>query len=140
MRVRSAVLRAARAGTNRGSVRLEVVFPAGTLLEPLRADTSLQIADASGQLYCATIGTTRWRQRGKQNFVFRDERDAFAGGLAEGRVRRRRDGSQTLMVRGARVPLRVPEGGTLAFTVRGGGTCAHAVLNVAAARKEVGVR
>jgi hypothetical protein len=97
--------------------------------DALGADTSLQIADGRGELFCATIPATSWRGR-RQTFAFQDKRNAFARGLAAGRLRRRNDRSFTFTTRGGRVALRQTDGQGVVFTLRSGGACARSLVNL----------
>jgi alpha-mannosidase len=129
--VRSALLRPARNGRSRGVLKLKAVSVPGQAFDfdPLGADTSLQIADGSGELFCATIPAANWKGHGRQNFVFADKRDAFASGLAAGRLRRK-NGAFTFTARGGRLALRPVDGQALVFTLRSGGSCARSLVNL----------
>ena len=54
---------------------------------------SLQISDASGQLFCQTVGARSWKHPSARAYRFKDKTGKLAGGLKRGRFKIRRDGS-----------------------------------------------
>lgn len=90
--------------------------------DPTRGDTSLQIADDSGQLFCATIGASHWKKKGR-SFRFQDKKRTFAGGLKKGRFKIRKNGQVVFRTRGRKMSLRTPASPHLDVTLRVGGAC-----------------
>src|SRR5206468_4867027 len=74
-------------------LRLQAIYSEVTpaLFDPLKQDTSLQLSDASGTLFCTTIPAGRFRHTQRLVFAFTDRAARAAGGLerVEFRINRR---------------------------------------------------
>jgi len=118
-------------------LRLATTWAAATppLFDPLRQDTSIEIADAGGTLFCTTIGGAHWKRGHRLSYRFTDRSGAFAGGLQTGEFRITRNGNLLFTTRGRGMTLRSPVGGTLRVSVRVGRECSRATMTVRPARK-----
>ena len=109
---------------HRKGLRLKAVYaesmPAG--FDPKHQDTSIQLSDSRGQLFCKTIAASHWMKR-RGGFKFWDMNSSFAGGLSDGRFMTRRNGRVLFRTQGKKVQLRSVDGGRLRVTVRVGGQC-----------------
>jgi hypothetical protein len=101
--------------------------PAG--IDPLAQDTSLQIADGDGQIFCTTIPASRWR-RTRAGITFVDKAGTVAGGLGTGRFTLKPDGTVLFRAAGRKTHLRTPTTRQLTITLRVGPTCAHSTTAV----------
>lgn len=91
---------------------------------PLLQDTSFQIANDEGQIFCTTIPAHHWV--GKHRRVrFSDWKARFANGLSNGSFRLKRKGRVVLRTHGPVPHLRKSEAGNVRVTVRVGGQCSQ---------------
>jgi hypothetical protein len=90
--------------------------------DPTRQDTTLQVADESGQLLCTTVAAKYWTKKGK-TFRFRDKKRAFAGGLKKGRFKMKKNGQIVFKTSGRKMTLRAPSKPRVDITLRVGGAC-----------------
>jgi hypothetical protein len=109
---------------NRLRMKLKLA-PGAPALDPSTQDTSLQISDASGQLFCATIAAKNWKHPGRRVYRFIDKAGTFAGGLKNGRFLFKRNGRVSFGTRGRKVNLRASDGKNVHVTLRVGGMCAR---------------
>jgi hypothetical protein len=91
--------------------------------DPLAQDTSVQVADEAGQMFCATITADHWMRRNRRSVVFWDTEGTFAGGLADGLFRTKRNGRVLFRTHGPVTQLRAMHGRDIRITVRVGGQC-----------------
>ena len=91
--------------------------------DPTRQDTSVQISDDLGPVFCTTVEHEHWKPRRQVHVAFRDRRMEFAGGLRDGRFSARHDGSIRFKTRGPISTLRVPRSQDVRITVRVGDRC-----------------
>ena len=113
--------------------RYAAIVPAG--FDPMTADSSLQIADANGQVFCQTVGAPNWTHPRRRLFRFRDKTAAFAGGLKVGKFRMKRKGDIMFATRGKRLQLRATDGHDLRVIVRVGSQCAQSEMSLRPKRK-----
>ena len=60
---------------------------------PLRQNTSIQITDSKGPIFCTTIDAKHWMKRSRRHVAFWDrKKPRFSGGLSDGRFTFKRDG------------------------------------------------
>jgi hypothetical protein len=118
-------------------LRLESQYASATppLFDPLRQDTAVQLSDARGSLFCATVAAEHWRRARRLTFRFVDRAGAFASGLDSGEFRITRNGNLRFTTRGRGVSLRPVEGGNVRLTVRVGRECSQSSMALRAARK-----
>ncbi len=94
--------------------------------DPLAQDTSLQIMDHDGQIFCADIASDHWMPMGKRAITFWDRKGAYANGLSDGRFKNMGNGNVLFRTHGRRVTLRSPMNDRVRITVRVGAQCAQA--------------
>src|SRR3989441_1010189 len=101
-------------------LRLQAIYSEVTpaLFDPLKQDTSLQLSDASGTLFCTTIPAGRFRRTQRLVFAFTDRAARAAGGLERVEFRINRRGNLLFRARGRAVDLRPLVGGTVRVTLR----------------------
>jgi hypothetical protein len=104
-------------------LRLKGTYAAGAGVDPQAGDTTLQLSDATGALFCATVEAGGWRAR-RGGYAFKDRRGTFADGLKDGHLTVKRDGVD-FQTRGPVPDLRGPVGSDVRITVRVGDQCAH---------------
>jgi len=92
------------------------------LFNPTRNDTTLQVSDEKGQLFCATVAAKNWKKKGK-SFRFRDKKGTFAGGLKKGRFKVKKNGQIVFRASGRKMTLRTPAKPRIDVTLRVGGAC-----------------
>jgi hypothetical protein len=91
--------------------------------DPTHQDTTLQVSDESGQLFCTTVAAKNWKKKGKKVFRFKDKKKAFAGGLKKGRFKMKKNGQIVFRTNGKKMSLRTPSKPKVDVTLRVGGAC-----------------
>jgi hypothetical protein len=98
-------------------------------------DTSLQIADADGQVFCQTITAENWKHPRRRIYRFKDKAGVFAGGLSRGKFTMKKNGEVTFATRGKKMELRPIDGQDVTVTVRVGNQCAQSQMTLRSQRK-----
>jgi len=96
-------------------------IPAG--FDPMTKDTSVQIRDANGDLFCTTVAASHWKNPHKRLFKFKDKAGTFAGGLKQGRFKMRKSGKLIFATRGKKMNLRESDGKNVMIVIRAGDQC-----------------
>jgi len=91
--------------------------------DPTHQDTTLQVSDESGQLFCTTVASKYWKKKGKKSFRFRDKKKTFAEGLKKGRFKVKKNGQIVFRTAGKKMSLRSPSKPRVDITLRVGGAC-----------------
>jgi len=122
------------AAKGRNRMRVKAIYsqstPAG--FDPTRDDTSVQIADGTGQVVCATVPAGHWMRPTPRRFSFCDKDGAFAGGLRDGRFVKRRNGRVVFRAISRKLPDRAVEGTNVRITVRVGNQCSQSTMELRA--------
>jgi hypothetical protein len=105
------------------------------LFDPVAQDTTLQMSDAHGPLFCQTIARAHWKHPHRRRYRFEDRRGRFAGGLEKGRFKVKRNGSVLFRAHGKHVPLRATDGADILVTVRVGDQCTRATMSLRTTKK-----
>ena len=118
-------------------LKLKARWASGTpmMFDPATQDTSIQIADANGQVFCTTVGASHWKHPRRALYRFRDKPGAFAGGLGNGRFKVKRSGKVMFNTRGKKVTLPSMSGGDVRVTLRVGGLCAKDTKSLRTTKK-----
>ena len=97
--------------------------PAG--FDPRTQDTSIQLTDDQGALFCATVDSSHWMPMGKNTISFwtKKNQSNFANGLTDGRFTVKRNGSVIFRTHGTKTKLRTPMARRVQITVRVGNQC-----------------
>ena len=120
---------------NRLKVKARYAASASALFDPTAQDTTLQISDANGELFCQTIAAAHWKHPHRRLYRFKDKTGLFAGGLKRGRFKVNRNGSVMFRTRGKKVELRATGGDNVLVTVRVGNQCARERMNLRTTKK-----
>jgi hypothetical protein len=106
-------------------LRLEARYAAipAPLFDPLRQDTTLQISDETGTVFCTTIPMSSWKRPSLHVFRFRGQ--GQLGGLKDGGFTIERSGGVMFRARGRKAVLRDTNGQAIQVTVRVGNECAR---------------
>lgn len=96
-------------------------------LDPMSGDTSLQIGDEDGQLFCATIESEHWLRIGPRAYGFRKRLADAPAGLTIGRLNLDRRGAALFETQGWIRPLAREAGEEIHATLRMGGLCVRIV-------------
>ncbi|HWP65999.1 MAG TPA: hypothetical protein VNO26_08815 [Candidatus Limnocylindria bacterium] len=120
---------------NRLRMKVRNVAFEAAALDPTAEDTTLQIADGAGQLFCQTVPAEHWKNRNERVFRFKDKTGAFAGGLAKGTFKVKKNGRIMFAAKGKRVTLVPTSGQAVTVTLRVGGQCAQMQLGMRALRR-----
>jgi uncharacterized repeat protein (TIGR01451 family) len=115
---------------NRLRLRARYAPTAPPLFDPMTQDTTLQIADASGQMFCQTITTPHWKHPRARLYRFRDKKGLFAAGLERGKFKVRKNGQVVFRTRGKRMEMRMPDGALVTVTLRVGTQCSQATTRL----------
>ncbi len=115
-------------GKKRDRIRLQsqyspVIVPG---FDPLTYDTSIQLSDADGVIFCTTITADHWMVRQRRHLAFWDRKGQFSGGLSDGRFTVKRNGKVLFRTHGKKAPLRTMGEGGVRVTVRTGAVCSQA--------------
>jgi len=100
-----------------------------------KQDTTLQIADAQGQIFCTTIAAKHFMPRGQHTMAFWGD-GSFANGLSDGRFDLKANRSVAFRTHGRKAQIRPSTGQTLRVTLRVGAHCSQTSL-VPRAKKTV---
>jgi hypothetical protein len=119
---------------HRLKMKARYAVPAPALFDPAAQDTTLQIADAQGELFCQTITANHWMHPRRPLYRFKDKQGRFAGGLKKGRFKVKRNGMVLFRTRGKQVALRPTDGDTIVVTVRVGTQCARETMSLRTAK------
>jgi hypothetical protein len=111
-----------------------VAFDAATL-DPMHQDTTLQISDGAGTVFCQTIPAEHWTHRRARIFRFKDKAGAFAGGLRKGAFKVKKDGRIVFGAKGKQVALPSTSGQAVTVTLRVGAQCSQMQLGLHARRR-----
>jgi hypothetical protein len=116
----------------RDRLKLSTVFAPTIppIFDPMARDTSVQISDTSGQLFCTSIPARHWKRDGRRVIRFRDKRGLFAGGLSTGRFVLARDGSVLFKARGRKPHIQPTDGRNLRITIGVGMQCSRTTASL----------
>ncbi len=139
LNVRRLVLRPASGKVRISRLGLKARYAHGLAagLDPMSADTSVQIADASGEVFCQAISSSHWRRPRPILFRFKDPKGDFAGGLRAGKFVLKRSGDMMFRTRGKVVELGAINGRDVLVTVRVGTQCAQGHVRLHAAHRNL---
>ncbi len=108
-------------------LRLMGVFapaiPSG--FDPSTQDTSIQIADDQGTLFCTTITADHWMPMGKRSITFWDKKGSFSNGLTDGRFKLMKNGSVVFRTHGRKATIRTPMARRVQVSVAVGDMCSQ---------------
>ena len=99
--------------------------------DPLTQDTSIQISDDEGQIFCTAIAAMHFMPRGRHGMGFWGD-GSFSNGLTDGRFTVARDGSIHFRTHGAGARVRTSTGRNVRVTVRVGAQCSQAATSLRA--------
>ncbi len=120
---------------NRLAMKARYATSVPPLFDPVAQDTTLQMSDAHGPLFCQTIARAHWKHPHRRRYRFEDRRGRFAGGLEKGRFKVKRNGSVLFRAHGKHVPLRATDGTDILVTVRVGAQCTRATMSLRTTKK-----
>jgi hypothetical protein len=106
--------------------------------DPLTQDTTFQLSDESGHVFCANLPTEKWRLRRtpRTTYRFKDKRHEVANNLHIAVYRERRKGQVIFRTRGKKIDLSVRDfTGEVRATVRLGDQCSVAAGELREGRK-----
>jgi hypothetical protein len=106
-----------------------------TVFDPSTQDTSIQISDSEGTLFCTTIAASHWKHPRKRLYRFSDKKGTFAGGLRKGRFKVMKSGKVLFSTRGKKMSLRSTDGHAVRITVRVGSVCGIETKNLRVKKK-----
>jgi hypothetical protein len=132
LRVKGIRLAPMNMSAKRDRLKLTSVFATSIppIFDPMARDTSVQISDAQGQLFCTSVPARHWKRTSRRVIRFRDARGVFAGGLSEGRFTLARDGSVLFSARGRKPQIQPTDGQNLRITVGVGLECSQATASL----------
>ncbi len=122
------------AGKRGDRIRLASQYSANMLpgFDPLTHDTSVQITDPKGVVFCTTITADHWMSRQRRHLAFWDRKGAFSGGLSDGQFILERAGSVGFRTHGKKAEIVSMDEGVVTVTVRAGETCSRATATLRA--------
>jgi hypothetical protein len=92
--------------------------------DPLKQDTTIQVSDVDGQLFCTTISAGHFMPRGQHGVAFWGD-GSFSGGLTDGLFTISPNRSVGFRTHGTRAQVRPSTGRGLRITVRVGTHCSQ---------------
>jgi len=104
-------------------------------MDPVTQDTSIQISDGHGQVFCQTITAKNWKHPNRRTYRFRDKAGSFAGGLKNGNFKMKKNGKVLFRTRGKKVSLRSTTGENVLVTLRVGNQCAQTQMSLRSLKK-----
>jgi hypothetical protein len=106
--------------------------------DPLTQETTFQLSDETGKVYCANLPVDKWRKRGTPRTIYRykDKKNVLEGGLHHAAFREKRKGQVIFRGRGGKVDLSVRDfRGDVRTTIRLGDECSVAAGELREGRK-----
>jgi hypothetical protein len=97
--------------------------------DPMTQDTSFQMSDEHGMVFCATLPADQWKLRNRAHTIFRykNKGGVLSNGLSLGTYREKKKGQVIFRTRGKKVNLDIREfSGEVRATVRLGDQCSFA--------------
>jgi len=132
--LRRLMLKATAKKSNAKRLRLKVRdtgFDAATL-NPMAMDTTIQLSDPNGMVFCQHIPAADWTHRTPRRFRFRDKTSTRAGGIKRARFAMKRNGKVPFRALGRKVTLGATDGHDLMVTVGMGGQCSQSLTELRA--------
>jgi hypothetical protein len=134
--VRRLMLRPAPKNKNAKRLRLKVRDTgfAANKLDPMHADTTLQLSDPAGTIVCQRIPASAWTHRRPRSFRFKDKTGTVAGGVKMARFAMKRTGRVPFQTIGKSMILGTTLGHDVTVTVGVGEQCSGATTQMHAKR------
>jgi uncharacterized repeat protein (TIGR01451 family) len=126
-----------RARVRGDRLRLTAVYAPTTpaFFDPTKNDTTFQVSDGNGALYCATIPAGAWKRGRGLSIGFKDKGGQLASGLTRGKFVINRHGNLVFEARGRKVVLRDVAGTAVRVTVRVGDQCSRSAATLRTKKK-----
>jgi hypothetical protein len=108
--------------------------------DPLTQDTTFQLSDETGMVFCANLPAEKWRKRktGRTTFRFKDKNREVANGLHVAVYRQKRKGQVIFRTRGKKIDLDLRQmRGEARATVRLGDQCSFAAAELRGGKNSV---
>jgi hypothetical protein len=103
--------------------------PAG--FDPMTANTTVMITDASGVVFCRTMPAAAWQHPNSKVFRFRDKTGTIAGGINRSRFKMLKSGPIKFRTNGKHMAdIRRTDGQNVKVTIAVGGKCSTAVMQL----------
>ncbi len=99
-------------------------------LNPMAADTTIQISDPNGMILCQHIPAAAWAHRNPRSFTFKDKTATLANGIKRARFRMKRNGAVPFRAVGKKVELGAMSGRDVTVTVGVGGQCSRTMAQL----------
>ncbi len=100
--------------------------------DPLTKDTTIQLSDGAGVIFCTTVTADHWMPRKRRHLAFWDRKGIFSNGLSDGQFIMKKKGQVQFRTHGKKAALRSMGPGTVRVTVSTGGICSQATANLEA--------
>ncbi len=94
-------------------------------LDPMHADTTVQISDANGLMLCQHIPAVDWTHRHPRVFAFKDKTGQLAGGMKRARFAMKKSGRVPFRAVGQAITLGQTTGHDVHVTIGVGGRCSQ---------------
>ena len=101
-------------------------------LNPMTMDTTIQISDPNGMVFCQHIPSAAWTHRSPRSFRFKDKTSTVAGGIKRARFKMKRNGVVPFRAMGKQVVLGATDGHDVMVTVGVGGQCSRSMTELRA--------
>jgi uncharacterized repeat protein (TIGR01451 family) len=99
-------------------------------LDPMTADTTLQISDPNGMILCQHIPAAAWTHRNPRSFRFLDKTAKVAGGIKNALFKMKRNGLVPFRALGKAVVLGTTDGHDVKVTVGVGAQCSQSMTQL----------
>jgi hypothetical protein len=99
-------------------------------LDPMTADTTLQISDPNGMVLCQRIPAAAWTHRNPRSFRFLDKTSKVAGGIKNARFKMKRNGRVPFRALGKSVVLGATDGHDVMVTIGVGAQCSESMTEL----------
>jgi uncharacterized repeat protein (TIGR01451 family) len=99
-------------------------------LDPMHANTTLQLSDGHGTILCQPIPAAAWTHRNHRSFKFLDKAGTLAGGVKRARFKMKRNGGVAFRALGKAVTLGATDGRDVMITLGVGGQCSQTMAQL----------
>jgi hypothetical protein len=99
-------------------------------LDPMVMDTTIQISDPNGMVFCQHIPSAAWTHRNPRSFRFLDKTSTVAGGIKRARFQMKRNGAVPFRAMGKQVVLGATDGHDVMVTVGVGSQCSQSMTQL----------
>jgi hypothetical protein len=130
MNVKKTKMAPSKATVTRTKLKLKsILAQAGFDVNPMMQDTTVQLRDASGEIFCVNIAHDHWMKM-KRKFTFWDKSGSYAKGLSDGAIIMKKSGRAIFRTHGRQVQMSQASSSQMTVTVGVGNTCSSGTVTL----------